>query len=319
MDFYSQKNNLTQRKSSGIAKDIPEMPALKKNGYKKYEDPTGMFSNKQLNFAAWYVQNRMLLYRLLVGFLALFSVITLIYSVLRVAWIVIVDMPRDKRMMEQMTQSQDYSQIRQLFAPQPLLLEDTQILTSGVGKYDAWSAVINPNTKHIAYFDYYFSFNGENTEKKSGFVLPQQTKLLVASGLNENYGTGLILENISFKRVDPHLFPDPLGYIEQRSLFSVSDFEFRGVLHPEGANANIIKFDLTNDSPFHYYDPMFAVEFRNGGTTVAVAEFRLERFESLQKRNLDLRNFVDNIFIDEAVIYPSINYFEKSEYFEPVR
>lgn len=319
MDFYSQKNNLDQRKIVNAGQDIPNLKGLKKNGFKKYEDPTGMFSNRQLNFSAWYVENRMLLYRILVGCLVVFSVVTIFYSVLRIAWIFIIEMPRDNKTIEQMTRSDDYERIRSIFAPQALLMDETQIFVSGVGKYDAVAQISNPNANHVVYFDYYFSFNGVLTEKKKGFLLPQETKLFAEFGLEDNYGSGLILENISFKRLNAHLFPDPIGYIMQRNLFVVENFDFKGVLHPEGANANIIKFDLINNSPFHYWDPTFLVEFKSGGFTTGVAEIRLERFESLQRRNIDLRSFADNLSVDEIVIYPSINYFERSVYFEPVR
>ena len=319
MDFYSQKNNLDKRKVVSTGQDIPNLKGLKKNGFKKYEDPTGMFSNRQLKFSAWYVENRILLYRILVGFLIVFSTVTILYSLLRVAWILIVDVPRDNKMMEELARFDNYERLHPIFAPQSLLMDENQIFVSGVGKYDAMVQIINPNTKHIAYFDYYFSFNDTVSEKKKGFLLPQETKLFAEFGLGDNYGSGLILENISFKRINAHLFPDPISYIAQRNLFSIENLEFKGVLHPEGANANIIKFDLVNNSPFHYWSPVFLVEFRNGGATVGVAELHLERFESLQRRSVDLRSFVDNLFVDEVVVYPSINYFERSVYFEPIR
>jgi len=319
MDFYSQKNNLNQRKTNGTGSKIPELNGVKKTGFDKYEDPTGMFTNKQLRFSAWYIKNRMLLYRILVISLVLFSAVTIIYSLLRIAWIFIVEAPRDKQSLEQLTQFEDYNRLNSILVPQPLLIGETQIFSAGVEKYDAMAEITNQNTKHIVYFDYHFEINGIATVKKSGFLLPQETKLFTDFGLSEGYGANLVVDNISFKRINAHLYPDPINFILARNLFSVSNFEFKSVLHPEGANANIIKFDLTNDSPFSYYDPRFVVEFRNGGGTVGVAEINLANFSSLEKRSVDLRSFADNLFVDEVVVYPSINYFEYTSYFEPVR
>jgi hypothetical protein len=319
MDFYSQKNNLNQRKATGVGSKIPELNGVKKNGFKKYEDPTGMFTNRQLRFSAWYVKNREPLYRVLIGVLIFISASTLIYSFFRLAWILIVEAPRDAQTLQRLTQFEDYNRINQALMPQPLLVGETRAFTAGVNKYDVLTEITNQNAKHIAYFDFYFEVNGLATVKKTGFLLPQETKLFADFGLSDVSGANLVLENISFKRINAHLYPDPLNYILARNLFNVNNFEFKSVLHPEGANANIIRFDLTNNSPFSYYDPHFITEFRNGGATVGVAEIVLEKLSSLEKRTVDLRSFADNLFVDEVLIYPSINYFEYSEYFEPVR
>ena len=319
MDFYSQKNKLNQRKTSGTGDEILKSKSLPKNGFTKYEDPMGMFSNRQLNFSAWYVKNRVLVYRVIVGFLVVFSATTILYSLFRIAWIVIVEVPRDKQSMKQMTVFEDYEKINRALAPQSLLVDETQVFLAGVGKYDVMTEVTNPNPKHIAYFDYYFVVNGLPTVKRNAFVLPLQTKPIIEIGLNEAYGAQLVIENYSFKRINAHLYPNPTNFILEREMFSVDNFEFGSVLHPAGANANIIKFTLSNDSPFHYYNPEFIVQFKNNGTVVGVNAFRLENFASLQRREIDLRSFADNLFVDEVAIYPSINYFDLSSYFEPIR
>lgn len=319
MDFYSQKSNLDKRKASNIGQNIPDLSGFKKNGFKKYEDPTGLMTNHQLRFSAWYVRNRVLLYRLLVGVLIVFSVATLLYSFLRLAWIYIVEAPRDEQSFKQMAQFENYDRLNQALIPQPLLLGETRAFTAGVGKYDVVSEITNQNIKHIAYFDYYFIVSDTTTPKKSGFLLPQETKLFADFGLDNSVGAVLVIENSSFKRINAHIYSDPLSYIAERNLFSVDNLDFKSVLHPQGANANIIKFDLTNESPFSYYDPRFMVEFRNGGGTVGIAEIAVEKFVSLEKRTIDLRSFADNLFVDEIIIYPSINYFDNGSYFEPVR
>ncbi|HRY36562.1 MAG TPA: hypothetical protein P5230_01610 [Candidatus Magasanikbacteria bacterium] len=319
MDFYTQKNNLTQRKTGTIASSLPTAKKVVKNGLSKYEDPTGTMTAGQFKFAAWYVNNRILLYRLLVGFLILFSAYTVIYTVIKAAWILIVEVPRDEKLFVQMTEVDDYERINRALSPQNLAVDETVVIPAGVDKYDAFTKVTNPNQKHIAYFDYYFDQGGLKTEKRSGFILPQETKPVVEFGLKDGIGGVLVLENIVYKRINAHLYADPISYMAERNMFEVENFEYKSVLHPEGANANIIKFDLKNGSPFHFYEPHFIVEFRNGGIEVGMAEIKIEKFESLQTKNVDLRSFADNLFVDEVVVYPSINYFERGEYFEPVR
>ncbi len=319
MDFYTQKNQLNQRKVNGTPTGVPVIGGAKKSSFAQYEDPTGQMNTWQLKFAAWYVKNRILLYRLAVAFLIVFSTITLLYSVLRILWIVIVEVPRDEKAIEQMAQFQDYQKIHSLFAPQSFLVDDIQVFSAGVDKYDVLVEVTNPNAKHMVYFDYYFLINDKETEKRQGFILPLQTKPFLESGLNDAYGINLKLENISFKRINAHIYPDPASYIAERNIFMLENFEFKSVLHPEGANANIIKFDLVNGSPFHYYDPDFVVVFKNGGGNVGAALVNLKNLESLQRRQVDLRSFANNLFMDDLEIFPSINFFEQGEYFEPVR
>ncbi len=319
MDFYSQKNKLNQRKTGGSEDKIPQLNGLKKKGIEKYEDPTGEFSNRQLNFSAWYVKNRILVYRFFVSLLISFSVITILYSLLRVAWIIVVEIPRDKKIMEQLASPYDYQQLNRILAPQNILIDEIQVFLAGVGKYDVMTEISNPNTKHIIYFDYYFLVNGASTTKKSAFILPLQTKPVLEYGLNDAYGIELIIENYSAKRINAHIYPDPTNHILARDIFSLENFEFKSVLHPEGANANIVKFSLINSSPFHYYNPEFIVKYKNNGLTVGVASIVLENFISLQTREVDLRSFADNLFINELEIVPSINYFDQSSYFEPIR
>lgn len=324
INFYNQQNrNHNHKPNDGsVNNQIPAGKNGAKSNFKKYIDPTDEFSAKQLKWAMWYVNNKLLLYRLAVGSLIVFIAATFAFSLWRGAFILYYDFFQQPRVDVELSRAPNYDAINQRNTPQPLQIMGIQVLPGGTDKNDAIVEIANPNERHIVFFDYYFDFSGQKTEPQSGFLLPLEARPMVAMGLDTSWAVGtanIIIENISWRRVSAHLITDIRSWQNERLNFSVSDFVFKLAGSRNGASAHIINFKLTNNSPYSYKNPEFYLGLYQNNSMVGIMKLFLDDFISLQARDIDLRSFVSNLAVTEIKIFPIINLYEKAVYLSPSR
>src|SRR5665811_726411 len=78
-------------------------------------------------------------------------------------------------------------------------------------RYDLYTSLENDNYKWWAEFEYYFSAAGRQTDKVKGYIFPREIKYLAVLAEDfSNYpaDSQLIIENISWHRINQHLIPD---------------------------------------------------------------------------------------------------------------
>lgn len=318
VNFYSQQNR------NGDGNIIPESPAKKtikaKVNIGKYVDPTGEFGSEQYKRSLWFVKNKLLLYRLLVAFLIIFSVITVGYSLWKGFELLIFELTVNDAMEQQLAHSTNYGVLNTAYTPASVDILSTQIYTGGTDKIDIVSEVANANERYVARFDYYYDFNGIKTAPQSAVLLPTESRPLAVLGLDTSEFSGsanLILTNVRFTRVDNHTIPDLSAWMEERLNFSVDNFVFTPA--DSDLNANSIKFTLVNNSPYGYRAPNFYLGlFQNGGL-VGLMKFDTTDLQSQESREIDLRNFVSNLSVSEVKLYPLIDLFDDSVYLAPKR
>jgi hypothetical protein len=318
VNFYSQQNR------NGNGNIIPESSAKKsgksKINIEKYIDPTGEFGSKQYKQSLWFVQNKLLLYRLLVSFLIIFSIITVGYSLWKGLELLIYELTIKSSMEQQLAHATNYGALNAAYTPSPIDILSTQIYTGGTDKIDIVSEVTNINERYVARFDYYYDFNGVKTASQSAVLLPTENRPLGALGLDSAEFSGsanLILTNVRFTRVDNHAIPDLPAWMEERLNFGVDNF----VYTPADSNlsANSVKFTLTDNSPYGYRAPNFYLELYQNGGLIGLMKFDTTDLQSQESREIDLRNFVPNLSVSEVKLYPLIDLFDDSVYLAPKR
>ena len=97
----------------------------------------------------------------------------------------------------------------------------------------------------------------------------------------------------------------------------VSNFDFISQAASEGLGANVVKFDLKNDSAYSYRDGNFVVGLMSGSGLTAVMPLFFKDFKAGEIRLVDLRNFVSNLPVDSVQIFPLIDIYNKEVYLAP--
>lgn len=192
-----------------------------------------------------------------------------------------------------------------------------KIFTLGEGKYDFYTKVTNPNTDWYAEFEYYFETNNGNTEVKKGFLLPGDVRLV--SSFNQTFATRpsnpvFVVQGLNWKRVDRHKIPDIASWMLDHETFEISNAVYGFDAQVDGTNIARSSFDITNNTPFAYWEAVFAVSLTRGGTVVGVNQVILQGFESGETRHIDVNWFTGAPTSGEVTVEPQINYFDEAVY-----
>lgn len=316
LNIYNQKNNnkddlVPQKKTSESAKvgDV-----------NKYEDPTGEFTSKEFNRSVWFVTHKILLYKAAIAALIVMSVFFWGFSVWRWGDYIINGISSDISLYQNLSQFSDYTTQHPRFAPANLNIAGTSAFSSNSKAYDLVAQVSNPNNNFVVNFDYYFTVNGESTSAKKSFLLAGESKPLVYFGYENGYPSdvSIVIENIVWNRISTHEIQNVLSWQNERLSFSTRDFSFTPP-ETDGIQANVIKFNIQNDSSFGYRDGKFVVALLQNDSLVGVMHLSLSDFRSLETRAVDLRNYASNLTVTDIQIYPEIDIYNKGVYLAPQR
>lgn len=311
-------NNHDGDKTAPIVKNgvvSPSGTSAKKTDFAKYEDPTQEFTSQELKWSFWYVKHKALLYKILVISLISINVVFILFGLWKWADY-LLGLQDAGRVQNSLSAAINYTGIQAHFSAQPIQAINTQILFSREDKYDAVAELINPNSKFLAKFSYYFIVDGEKTPIQKTFLLPGESRLVAYLGIKGGFGSTptIVLENIEYQRISAHKITDTIGWQAYRLNFQVSDFVFLKSLAQEGVNTDAIQFKLTNASPYSYAGVDFYVALLQNGQMVGILPLHLDSINSLETKNIDLRNFVSGLSVTEIALYPIINVYDDAVY-----
>ncbi|PSO44973.1 MAG: hypothetical protein BRC22_01675, partial [Parcubacteria group bacterium QH_9_35_7] len=162
----------------------------------------------------------------------------------------------------------------------------------------------------------HFNFPGGETEKKEAMLLPGRENTRAIFGVeNDNItqGAEFIIDDMEWKKVNPHNIPQVQNYMRARLNFPVNNFSFFTGDDDTPPNVN---FSVTNNTAYSYWDGRFLVEFYDGNSLVAVKDINLEKFRTGEERQVNL-TFLENINITRMELNPKINAFTQEAYMEP--
>lgn len=308
-------NIYNQQSSEPVEPKKDEAP--KKADFRKYQDPTDEFNAKEMQYSIWYVQHKVLLYRLSIFSLILINIAFLLLA--GVQWtIYLAGIPAASQLEREVAQVPNYAVFEKQFSPEPLKVTQTSIFSGGVNKYDIVSEVTNLNKWFVASFSYSYIIGNQKTEPQSAVVLPGQTTLIANLGLtNAPNNATLQIEGLTWKRLSNHVVVDPKALQTDRLNFTVDNFNFIGAYGQGDLKVNRMTFNLVNASAFSYRLPKFYVGLYSGGGLIGVMPLQFDSFVSQETKAVDLRNFVNNAQVGSVQIFPRINVYDQSVYLPP--
>jgi len=320
LNIYNPNNHDGDKTSAAIKNGVANSKeaAAGKIDFKKYEDPTQEFTSQEMKWSFWYVKHKALLYKITVISLLSIDGIFVLFGLWQ--WGSYLWGWQDfQRVQSSLSVAVNYTGIHPRYSAQPVQAINAQVFPSRENKYDAVAELINPNSRFFVRFSYYFIINGVKTPPQKTFLLPGASRLVAQLGLKDGAGgaPAIVLENIEYRRISAHEVTDTIGWQAYRLNFQVSDFVFLKSLAQAGQNTDAIQFKLTNASPYSYADPDFYLALLQNGQMVGILPLHLDFINSLETKNIDLRNFVSGLSVTEIALYPIINVYDDAAYLAP--
>lgn len=289
-----------------------------KNDYEKYDDIEGV-TFKKLFFGLWYIEHRALLIKLGLSSLGLVGLVTWMIFFYYFGSYIFKGMKEDENILQQITDKNiiDHTYIKQS-AAQELELGQPRVFRSS-GQIDFIAQVKNPNSRHWAEFVYYFHAGSQKIGARQGFIMPGESKYLFALGQDAALDAGsaqLVLEDVVFSRVNPHIIPDWTDYYNKHMALTVSDISYQSdqKTSDNRIETGRLEFGIYNGSPYNYWSVGLNIIFLNFSNPVGAYYYKITEFKSEEDKNIKITVFNPPANIDEVLISPEINILNQKNY-----
>lgn len=280
---------------------------------KNYKTAEGITA-KRLEAGLWFIEHGRQLKNILIYFLVLVSAISWTYAIYGFAYYIARGMAEDEILIKQMAQlngiNHDYvSRI----AARDLAIGSVEAIKSSGGKYDLYARLENDNKKWWAEFDYYFMASGARTEKRGGYILPDDFRYLAALAEKLPYypeDGRLIIENIKWRRINQHKISDWDAYKKEHLNIEISAVKFVPAdASPlsEKLGLNQLSFVAANKTAYNYWSAGFVILLYSGGRITGINHYTLEDFMSGKERFVEISWPSDSSRSDSVEIIPEIN------------
>lgn len=277
--FINNMFGIGSNKTPSIEKDV-----------QSFRDETGL-STRQLDWGLWFIRHRKKTVVAAVWLLGLLGAATIAYSLYSVGHYFIVGRAQDLELYKELNAPVGRPEgITEL----PLSYGSPAVYPASGNRYDIAVAVTNPNERGTAYFSYYFTLGDQKIGQTNSFILPGETKYLLALGQTlPGVGSmpGLMIENYSVKRIDSHQISDWEAY--RRSHL---DLQIENATYVPGSQSGLsekisvgeLDFTVTNRSPYGYQDARFIILLKSGDAVVGVGDYHMQNFRSGETRTPQL-------------------------------
>jgi len=293
----------------------------KKEKIDNYVDPTGELTNQQLKMSQWYVRHKLQLQKIGLSVLILWCVITLGYGVAYLGYYFSLGYSNDQQMAASQTlEFENYALLQKKYQAAPLKIEGLGIFQSADEKYDFVVRGSNINERWVAFLTYKFVYNGGESKIQSTIILPKESRPVIAFGQE----SAVYPENVQFKiisvawrKVNPHAVADVEGFVKERMNFYQENFKFTSKNLLNDNLNHIVEFDLTNFSPYNFWNVDLYVELLDGEGVQGYIYTPVEKFMSNEMRHIDVRSLLNDLRVTDVKVYPVVNVFDPNEFMKP--
>ncbi|HEX9664194.1 MAG TPA: hypothetical protein VGA49_00005, partial [Patescibacteria group bacterium] len=246
-----------------------------------------------LKFGYWYASHRQSLKKWLIIFLIGLNLIFYGYSLYKVIDLYVLQADSYQRQLQTLPLDLvNYRSFRAKDQPQSLQIIGISVLSTGQRTYDLLARVRNPNPKWQAEFDYQFFAQGLETKTYQGFLLPGDEKFLVDFALASDRGIvqpRLEFRNLKWKKIlqFEQVKADQINFLTENIKFIPA----RATELGEAVAVSQTTFDVTNLSPYNYWQAGFYIVLFSGNRAVGINFISLDQFLSGDKRSVTVNWF----------------------------
>jgi len=316
----SENDNFIQFKGDGDNESGESRETDEKTSIEKYQDIHGLTLRK-LNIGLWYIEHKSVLRKILIAFLLLAAAVSWSYTIYGFAYYFSRGMAEDELLARQTATTGIINHNAILAAAaKDLSLSPVEILKSGGKKYDFFVKARNPNKRRAAEFDYYFAIGDKKTEKRKGFIFPNETKYLLSLSNELDFrpaAAKIKFENFRWIRIDRREIPDWKSYERERLNIKISGARFVAAAKSapaEKTKLNYLEFTARNETDYNYWSVDFIILLRRAGKIIGVNQYRIDEFMSGQTRAATVSWPGAIGRFDKIEIIPEINIMRKDIY-----
>jgi hypothetical protein len=203
-------------------------------------------------------------------------------------------------------------------SPRDLQVDRVRSIKTDKGTQDFFVKLVNPNADIRAEFDYYFDSGGKQFGKGKGSVMPGQARYLLALNSDtSNSSANLVIENLSWIRLNRHEIPDWDKFRIEGLDIEIKGAEFtpaRSTSLTEKVNLNTLQFKAINHSPYNYAKANFIIFLNGHQGESGVNEYTADRLMSGEERQVNMTWTGQIPSVREIKIIPNIDLFDKKNY-----
>lgn len=283
-----------------------------------FRDETGV-STKELETGLWFITHRKHFIIAAVAVLGITSLITWSYSLYRWGDYFFSGLKQDKIFREQLVAEGGIIHAENR-ATGYLTIGETNLILNSDNTVDAIAQVTNTNSRGLLTFDYYFDINGQKVGAGQEFVLPADSKYLLA--LNQSVSAqggnaSLVIENMSLQRLDPGVASRWNKYRAERLNFIISDAKFvPGQISglSEKLSLSEVNFTIANVGGYGYKEAKLVVLLKSGSRIVGATHYYLQNFRSGDTKTVRFTWTGSVPTVNQVEIIPDINLLDESVY-----
>jgi len=196
---------------------------------------------------------------------------------------------------------------------QDLRFQDVKTFKVLDNRYDLSALVTNPNKKFYAEFDYYFVGNGQETEKKHGFILPGDSKYFLKLGQDFSKTPNDIefrIADIAWMKIDSKKIPNWENFKNERLNIKTDGAQFsasKSTVLTEKLDLNELKFTVHNYTIFNYWQVGIKILLYSRGEIVGVNEYAVDNLKADESRDIVMTWPGRFSRIDDIVIIPELD------------
>ncbi|MBU0648766.1 hypothetical protein KJ969_01490 [Patescibacteria group bacterium] len=284
---------------------------------KPYYPEEEKLEQKGWKISYWYVTHKVLLRRILIVALIVFSAMTLGYGIWGFLDYFVLSRASQRQMIQEILYATPLTQDWiSTHAPRPI--ESSNVYTfAREDKYDFLTKIENASPYYWAEFDYKFVFSGGQTPVEKSFILPGQEKwlaLLSFSGQSRPTSARLEIENISWHRIDVREIGDYAVVQAERLNFEITDVEYVASVALDKQAFAKTKFSARNLSAYGYWSVGFYIIAYRGATPAGVNFVALDRFASGEKRTVEVSWFDTLSQVSKIEVEAELNILDETNY-----
>lgn len=285
-----------------------------------FRDESGV-STRRLEFGLWFIRHRKHFFIGAIIFLSLISVSTIGYSIYNFSHYLIVGRDQDEQLYKDISSSANQLVSRPA-VDNYLSISEVTLLLNQNNQADFVGKVVSAHNRSVINFSYYFDVNGEQIGAGNTFVLPGDTKYVMA--LNQKLtstpsGAELIITDISYNPMPREVIPLWQEYRADRLRLQVQDAAFipgqdSGL--SEKISLGELSFTIINQGGFSYKQLPLAIVLRLGDRIVSASRYYIDNFRSGEKKSVRISWPGSWSGISKIEIIPDINILDENVYLQ---
>lgn len=285
-----------------------------------FRDESGV-STRRLESGLWYLRHRKHFFLGVIVFLSLVSLGTMGYSLYKFSHYIIVGRDQDEQLYQDIGSSQ-FQLIRQEPAGDLVQISDVSLLLQQNNQADIVAKVTNGNPRAVLNLEYYFNVSGEQIGVGNDFVLPGDTKYIMA--LNQKLtsiqsGAELVITETRYTALPRGVYPIWQEYRGERLNLIVENATFvpgqdSGL--SEKISLGELRFTITNQGGYSYRQLPLAIVLRQGQRIVSASRYFIDNFRSGEQKTVNLSWPGSWVGINQIEIIPDVNILDEYIYLQ---